>query len=264
MWMKHWRGALGVSARRRAARLASMPIVACLLLGGSSASADAATFVVEPTQIFLSDRGASVLLTLRNESGDALRFELSVFAWGQSPTGEMQLEPTEDIVFFPSLLTIAPGQSRRVRVGATSTAETREKTYRIFIEELPPLDRQANGVRVLTKMGVPIFLRPAKEVATATLTEVGLRGSAIHFALTNTGTVHFVPSRIRVRGLADSTTLVDREVDSWYLLAGGRRDFDVGLPQADCNRVRSLLIDVQFGSEVLQERVQTPSGVCTR
>jgi len=66
------------------------------LWGGPQAgAAAAATFTVDPTQIFLSGRSGSVLLTLRNESNETLQFQLSVFAWTQSPSGEMQLEPTE-------------------------------------------------------------------------------------------------------------------------------------------------------------------------
>jgi len=48
------------------------------LWGGQDAAA--ATFTVDPTQIFLSGRSGSVLLTLRNESNETLQFQLSVFA----------------------------------------------------------------------------------------------------------------------------------------------------------------------------------------
>jgi P pilus assembly chaperone PapD len=76
-------------------------VVASIIGGGPwMFDAHAATFTVEPTQITLSGRTTSVLLTLRNESTEALRFELSAFKWAQSPAGEMQLEATEDVVFF--------------------------------------------------------------------------------------------------------------------------------------------------------------------
>ena len=241
-------------------------LVAASIIGGGpwTFNADAATFTVEPTQIAFSNRTTSVLLTLRNESTDTLRFELSVFKWAQSPSGEMQLEPTEDIVFFPALLTLAPGESRRVRVGSATEFDTREKTYRIFVEELPPLDRQTSGVRVLTKMGIPIFMKPAKELATANLTNLGQKSGKFFFTLINEGTVHFVPQDIRVRGFAGSTAAVDTRLDGWYILAGGRRDFDIAFPAAECSRITSVTVDVQLGSESLQERLQTPNGVCSR
>ena len=185
--------------------------IAASIIGGGpwTFNVDAATFTVEPTQIVFSNRTNSVLLTLRNESTETLRFELSVFKWDQSPSGEMQLEGTEDIVFFPALLTLAPGESRRVRVGSATEFDKVEKSYRIFVEELPPLDRQGNGVRVLTKMGIPIFLKPAKEVASANLSNLGQKSGKVFFTLSNEGTVHFVPKEIRVRGFAGSATAVD-------------------------------------------------------
>jgi fimbrial chaperone protein len=241
-------------------------LVAASIIGGGpwTFSADAATFTVEPTQIEFSNRTTSVLLTLRNESTETLRFELSAFTWAQSPSGEMQLEPTEDVVFFPALLTLAPAESRRVRVGSATEFDTREKSYRIFVEELPPLDRQASGVRVLTKMGIPIFMRPAKAVASATLNNLGQKGGKLFFTLSNDGSVHFVPQEIRVRGFAGSTTAVDNRLEGWYILAGGRRDFDMAFPATECARITSVTVDVQFGSESLQERLQTPNGVCAR
>jgi fimbrial chaperone protein len=236
----------------------------CAIGAASTSGAAAATFTVEPTQIFLSDRTPSVVMTLRNDSQETLRFELSVLKWHQSPTGEMQLEPTEDVVFFPALLTLGPGESRRVRVGNATTLDVREKTYRIFVEELPPLTQQAGGVRVLTKMGIPIFLRPAKESASATLTNVSQQNGRLHFTLANDGTVHFVPKEIRVRGLIASTTTFENRLDGWYVLAGGRREFEMAFPDAECARVTSVLVDVQFGSVSLQESLQTPNGVCAR
>jgi fimbrial chaperone protein len=232
--------------------------------GPQAGSASAATFTVEPTQVFLSGRTGSVLLTLRNESTETLRFQLSVFAWNQSPTGEMQLEPTEDIVFFPTLLTLKPTEVRRVRVGSATSQGAREKTYRIFVEELPPQESVTNGVRVLTKMGIPIFVRPAKEVATATLTDMRQQNGTLRFTLANEGTVHVVPQNIKVRGVSGSNSAFDSELEGWYVLAGGRREFEMAVPKNACAQVTSIIVDVQFASGTLQERLQTPNGACPR
>jgi fimbrial chaperone protein len=228
-------------------------------------SAAASTFTVDPTQIFLSEQTRSVLLRLHNDSSETLRFQLSVFAWTQSASGEMTLEATQDIVFFPALVVLQPSEERRVRVGSAIRADVHEKTYRIFVEELPPMERgtAGAGVRVLTKMGIPIFLRPGKESASATLSELRQASGRFQFRLSNTGTVHFVPQEITLRGMAGSSRVFERRLESWYVLAGGRRDFDVVLPQADCARISSLLVEVRFSSGNLVEGLQAPTGTCS-
>jgi fimbrial chaperone protein len=255
----------GRSASRTAGRFLVTALAVAWLWGGLLAgAASAATFTVDPTQIFLSGRTGSVLLTLRNESNETLQFQLSVFAWTQNPSGQMELEPTEDVVFFPTLLTLKPKETRRVRVGSATPQDVREKTYRIFVEELPPIDKISNGVRVLTKMGIPIFVRPVKEVATATLNDLRQQDGTLRFTLANAGTVHVVPQSIKVRGLAGSNTAFDRELEGWYVLAGGRREFDMAFPKNACAQVTSIVVDVQFASGKLQERLQTPNGACPR
>jgi fimbrial chaperone protein len=239
---------------------------AALLMLGSASGASAATFTVNPTQIFLSGKTTTALLTLRNDSDESLRFQLTAFAWQQTPSGEMTLTATQDVVFFPALLTLAPKEERRIRVGTTVAAAAQERTYRIFVEELPQADGpKANAVRVLTKMGIPIFIRPAKEVATADLRDLVLRAGALHFSLDNRGSVHFVPQRVVVRAAgASGERLAEQELKAWYILAGGRREFDVAAPAEQCARVASLSVEVEFDSNVLKESLQTPGGTCAK
>jgi fimbrial chaperone protein len=242
-------------------------VVTAAVTSLAATPASAATFSVNPTQIFLAGRTTSSLLTLRNDSTEMLRFQLTAFAWNQSAAGEIELAATQDVVFFPALLTMKPGEERRIRVGSTVAPGAVEKTYRIFVEELPPAGETAAGsaVRVLTKMGIPIFVRPAKESATAALSDLGVRDGAVHFTVRNTGTVHFVPQAITVRGMgADGRAVFEQQLASWYVLSGGRRDFDVAVAAADCLRASSVVIEVGLGSSALKESLQTPGGACVR
>jgi fimbrial chaperone protein len=247
-------------------RMRATVVAAALMMLVSAASASAATFTVNPTQIFLSSKATTSLLTLRNDSEEPLRFQLTAFAWQQTPTGELSLTATEDVVFFPALLTLAPKEERKIRVGATVGAAAQERTYRIFVEELPAAaGRQENAVRVLTKMGIPIFIRPAKEVATADLRELALGGGSLRFNVTNRGTVHFVPQKVVVRAAGQAgERLFEEELKAWYILAGGRRDFEFATPQATCARVASLSVEIEFDSNVLKESLQTPGGTCSK
>jgi P pilus assembly chaperone PapD len=148
-------------------------------------------------------------------------------------------------------------------VGSATNFDVREKTYRLFVEELPPTSAP-KGVRVLTKMGIPIFLRPAKEVATASLIDVRQQDGMLKFTLANVGTVHVVPRSVKVRGFVGSTTAFEKTLDSWYVLSGGRRDFEMALSKGGCAQLTSIAVDVQFESGQVQEQLLTPSGACPR
>jgi fimbrial chaperone protein len=235
------------------------------LCGAPPRQARASSFTVNPTQIHLAGRAMSALLTLRNEDQVPLRFQMSVFSWDQDAQGEMHLEPTQDIVFFPPLLTLGPNEERRIRVGAATGFGTVERTYRIFVEELPPDSTDEQGaVRMLTKMGIPIFLRPIKPIAQGGLEDLRLAGDRFTFRLRNAGTVHFVPQTVRVRAFGPmENVLFDRQLDSWYVLAGGTRVYEVPLSQSECSQARSLAVEVRIGSSTLSDALEAHSTACT-
>ena len=216
-----------------------------LVLQAGNVSASA--FKVTPVRVTFSGP-SSTLLTLKNESDQPLRFQITSFAWQQSPTGEVKLDPSEDIVFFPALLTLGPNEERKVRVASTVGADQVEKTYRIFFEELPDMEKPAatSGaqVKILTKMGIPIFVTPAKGYAQAAVENLTLKNGAMSFDVRNTGTVHFALQKVRVRGLAaDGQAAFERELDGWYVLAGSPRTYQVDVPADACSKIAKVSVE---------------------
>ena len=250
------------SRRGCAAGLATACALAWL---ASSHTAEASSFSVSPTQIFLTRTATSRLITLRNESDRLLRFQLTAFKWDQGTDGQMKLDPTTDVVFFPTLLSLGPKEEKKVRIGAVTPFAVTEKTYRIFIQELPPAADAgpAVGVAVLTRLGIPIFMRPAKEVAQATLKDLSLEDRTFSFALANTGSVHFLPERIVVSGAGrNGEQLFAREINAWYVLAGGTRVFEAQFDQAECERLAALAVEVKISGSVLKERLEISPAAC--
>ncbi len=250
--------------RRRSA--AWLPVAAAFLCAAVARPAGAATFSVDPTLITLSPRASSTLLVVRNESPQPVRLQVSAVAWSQGLDGDMQVQPTEDLVFFPSLFTLEPGQDRKVRVGTTANFGGAEKSYRLFLEQLPPATREADagsGIHVLTRLGIPVFLTPAASRLSGNLSGVGLHGDSVSFTLDNTGTVHFVPETVRVVGTASTgEVVIDRKLQGWYVLAGGARRFSLAVPAPECHRIRTMAFEVQVGTTTLKERLDTPRGTC--
>jgi fimbrial chaperone protein len=85
----------------------------------------------------------------------------------------------------------------------------------------------------------------------------------VAFTLDNTGTVHFLPDTVRVVGTsATGGVVIDRQLQGWYVLAGGARRFTLAVPAPGCREVRSVAIEVQLGATSLKEHLETPRGTC--
>jgi len=240
-----------------------------LLLAVATATpraARAADFTVNPIQIFLSAQTKSAILTIQNTSTEPLRFQLNAFAWAQDATGQMQLTPTTEVIFFPRLLTLAPNEQRIVRVGASAPPSPAERTYRIFVEELPPSAQQAappGQVRVLARMGIPIFVEARAARADLRLGPPVLQAGRVTFELRNAGNKHAVPLDIRLQGLdATGATVWERSQDAWYILSGDRRIYEVPVEREDCLRTRAVAVQVKVGEQTLTERVDVPAPAC--
>jgi fimbrial chaperone protein len=206
------------------------------------------------------------LVTVRNGSEVTLRFQVSVFAWDQNAQGEMALVATRDIVFFPPLFSLKPGEERNLRVGTATPVGTTEKTYRLFIEELPSQEGGSGTpgqVAIRTRLGIPIFLRPPKEATAGRVEQVGVREGRLAFAVRNTGNVHFLTQAIRMTGYgAGGETVLEGKLDGWYVLAGGTRLHDVELPADKCPLLKTISIEVQTPQATFAERVDLPTVGC--
>ncbi|HEU4438450.1 MAG TPA: fimbria/pilus periplasmic chaperone [Methylomirabilota bacterium] len=244
----------------------SITIALALLAWMAAPAAEAADFTVNPVQIFLSRQNPSAILTVQNTSTEPLRFQLNAFSWAQDQAGQMVLTPTSEVIFFPRLVSLVPGEQRIVRVGASVPPGPVERTYRIFVEELPPAVTQsapAGQVRVLARMGIPIFIEPRAGRAELRLAPPTLVPGHVAFELRNTGTKHAIPQEIRVRGLgAAGEALWAREPDGWYILAGDRRLYEVPLSREDCARTKTIAIEVKAGEQVLAERLDVAAAAC--
>ena len=238
------------------------PIV--LLLGAAS-SARAAGLQVSPVLVELTREAPRATLLLKNLSDAAVRLELTVSAWDQTPGGQMRLAPAPDFVVYPPLLQLAPGEERNVRVSTTAAFGSKEQSYRLFVRELPspetPTARTA--VRLLTRIGVPIFLAPSRPVLKAEITGAAAHAGRLALTIRNTGTTRLSPGKLKIEGVgADGQAVFGSEADLWYVLAGGERTLDVPLPHDGCDRARAVIVEAPVGEGSVRARVDTPRGAC--
>ncbi len=228
------------------------------------ATVKASTFHVTPIRIFLSPRIPSVLLTVRNDSTEKLRFQVGAFAWDQNLRGEMVLNPTDDIVVFPSLLSLGPGEERKLRVGTVAPFEVKEKSYRIFVEELPVFTKkEKNQVRILTRMGIPVFLQSAQQLIDGGIESLAIRRGQLSFQVTNRGNSHFVAKKLWVRGTgSEGEIFYQRELTGWYILADGSRRYEIDFSPGVCRNVRLITVEVETDEKLFKESLILAPGTC--
>ncbi len=222
---------------------------------------------MNPVHVFLTPKSSSALLALRNISARTLRFQVNAFAWEQSAEGEMVLSPTEDILVFPALVALAPGTQRNIRIGRVTGIGDMEKTYRVFIEELPSQSKEEtegqSQIQLLTKIGVPVFLSPQKPKLEGRLEVLAVRQGMLTFQLRNIGTSHFTPQKVSVKGLGEKgETLFVAQPEAWYILAGGHRVFRLELPKQECGKARSVTIEAKVAETILKESLAMTPGLC--
>jgi fimbrial chaperone protein len=242
-------------------RLVALASIAAAL-AMSAAPARAAEVQINPVVVSLSPAARSAIVVVRNSGQETTRFELQVRSWGQDPDGEMLLAPTAELAVYPPVLTLAPGEERNVRIGASTPFGPVEKTYRVFLQEMAPPEKPDAGVqvRVVSRIGLPVFLAPAKTVEKPLVADLAARAGKATFRLVNEGTVHVRPTSVKVVGLdAAGKQVVERELNAWYVLAGGERRYEAEIPKESCGAVREIEVQVTIPREVLRAKLQTPN-----
>ncbi len=230
----------------------------------SAGQARASGFEVSPVALTFTDKVASGMISVTNRSAEPVRFQVKGLSWAQRPDGEMVFAPSNEIVFFPAMLTLNPNEARNIRVGITIAPAATEKTYRVFVQELPRLtvSAAANGgtVGVLSNMAIPVFLAPASPKVTPALSPLSLQGATVKFALRNSGNVHFRPDNLVLLAKDGKNVVHTMELSTWYVLAGGTREYVATLPPQACAAAKS--IEVELKSERGDVKASLPSVTC--
>jgi fimbrial chaperone protein len=237
--------------------------VTLLFVLSLAAPARAANFTVNPLQVSLSPSARSGLVTIKNTSNDELRFQISAFEWDQDDRGEIKLNSTTSLIVFPQLLTLPPGAQRQIRVGTDTIATGSELSYRVFFEELPASKAAtANGVQMRTRVGLPVFVRPAGALnAAIQIHDLRAVDSKIAVEVRNTGKAHTSVDSVKIVGLdASGKTIYTNDVAGWYVLANRSTTYEVPVTGAGCSAVSFSASVVDAGKTITDKWSGTVPG----
>lgn len=137
----------------------------------------AGSFSVSPVRASLSPEARVVALRVHNSGSEPASVQAELMAWSQQ-NGEEQFEPSREVLVTPPIFTVPPGETQVIRIGLRRPpSPDTELSYRLFLQELPPpIPDNFQGLRVVTRMSLPVFVAPASGAATPGLNWRARRG----------------------------------------------------------------------------------------
>jgi len=221
-------------------------------------------FRVSPIRLDLDAKARSGVVTVLNEADVKLQCQMKALEWAQDGEGKDVYNETQDIIFFPRLMTVDPKSERIIRAGIKIPAVAKEKTYRLFIEEIPePKKTEGTAVAVTIRFGVPIFVRPVKEEAKGAIKNVGLSKGAISIAVKNTGNVHLIINSVAILGKDQKGgRTFSRELSGWYLLNGASRTYSAPIPPDACVKTAAFDVEVKTDKLNLKHTLNVDASMC--
>lgn len=227
----------------------------------------AGDFSVNPVRVDLSAKARSGVINVVNEGKEKLSFQVQAMEWTQDAAGADRYNDTSELVFFPKIMSLEGGQDAVIRLGLKSGATSSERSFRLFIEELPSNVRKVEGqgaqVNVLIRFGVPIFAAPREPQDSLGIEALELKKGAIAFSARNTGNRHHIFKSIKLEGKdAAGQRVYGLEIADRYLLASSLKSFSAAVPADQCRQLASLQLEIQTDKLTEMRKLEVSAPMC--
>jgi fimbrial chaperone protein len=219
---------------------------------------------VVPIRLFLDQKTRSDSVRLINSGAVPLTLQVSAARWTQNAQGEDQYQSSDELIFFPRVLTVPPGEERILRAGIKQPLAEQEHTYRLFIEEIPePQPTGSSSVQIAVRFGLPVFVAPQQPKPAAQIDVLTLVSGSAEVRLSNTGNRHLLPTTLAYKGLAaDGRVVFTHPVQPWYLLPGTIRTFKQPLSADECRQTSVLRFELGADDLHLVRDLPATPGAC--
>lgn len=219
---------------------------------------------VTPIRLDFGKDAKSGVLTIVNEGEERLHVQMKAYEWTQDANGKDQYTETNDIIFFPKIIVIEKKEERILRAGIKIPAVAKEKTYRLFIEEIPePKKTEGAHVAIAIRFGVPIFVKPLKEEAKGEIGRIDISKGVFNAVVKNTGNMHFIINSINIKGKnLKGEDIFSKELAGWYLLCGASRLYTTSIPGEVCENLKRIDIEVKTDKFILNGNLDANRTMC--
>ena len=122
-------------------------------------AASAGSLRVGPTRIDLSPRHPVVTLDVQNTGDAPTLVQADPLSWAQD-AGEETLDSTSELIATPLVVSLAPGETQKIRVGLREPNRApAERAYRVLVSEITPTFLASAGLRFAVRISVPCVRR---------------------------------------------------------------------------------------------------------
>jgi fimbrial chaperone protein len=231
------------------------------------AVAVAGEFTVNPILLELGAAARSGAITVRNDGKIPLSFQLQAMEWVQDAGGKDQYLETRDLIFYPKILTIEPGKEGLVRVGTRTPIVPVEKTYRLFIEELPgnagAPKTTGTQISFLIRFGAPIFVKPVKPQEGLEIEALALTSGELAFSAKNTGNEHQVIQDVHLKGMdAGGNEIYAMALADRYILAGTVKSYKTSIPAGQCAKIATIEVELKTDKLSAKHKLDVTRAMC--
>jgi len=241
--------------------------ISCLLFPFSPEKCFAADFNINPVKIFFDAKQKSTILRVKNNAEEKLTLQINAVAWSQDEDGKDIYSQTEDIIVFPKIFAMEKDEERIIRIGIKVPPAIHEKTYRIYLEEIPPpqeLTLTGATLRTLMKVGVPVFIAPLKASPEGKIEKADISQGTLAFLVVNKGNLHYLMKGVKIEGFdKEGTQVFKTDLGGWYVLSGRSKQLSFKVPRENCIKIANLKIEVTADVVSLRESLHVQPEMCS-
>lgn len=230
------------------------------------AIAAAGEFQVSPIMLDLGKAARSGAITVSNVGNETINLQVEATEWKQDSAGKDAYTKTGDIVFFPKIISIEKGDAQLIRVGMKGMPPETEKSYRLYIQEIPLPKKTEKGkaeIGIAIRFGVPIFIKPVNEEMKGVIENGSMTKGTAKCIVKNSGNVHFKITTVAITGKsAAGESVFSKEIQGWYLLPGAAREYSAPVPKDVCNKLDQIQFAVKAEGLTLSGSYPVDEEMC--
>jgi len=247
---------------------------AWLFLFALPALSFAADFQIQPMTMELGAKVKSGVFSVINNGSEKIDFQVSLQEWNQDEKGKDILTETNDIVFFPKIMSVEPNSQRAIRIGLKTPPSSKEKTYRLFVQEIPTPKKAEDvevkknikaGVTIAFRFSMPIFVKPLKPQESFVFDGIEMSRGVVKAIVKNTGNVHIKTRSVKFSGKdAEGKEIFSKEIAGWYILNGLSFPYEAEIPKDVCAKVARVEVSAQTENNSIFGNLNVQKSMCAQ